>query len=45
MFALPEVSVGVIPGGGGTALLTRRVGWNKAADLIFTCRRVRRGRG
>ena len=40
VFALPEVSVGVIPGGGGTALLTRRVGWNRAADLIFTCRRV-----
>ena len=39
-FALPEVSVGVIPGGGGTQLLTRRVGWSRAADLIFTARRV-----
>lgn len=39
-FALPEVSVGVIPGGGGTQLLTRRIGWSRAADLIFTARRV-----
>ncbi|TDC54340.1 enoyl-CoA hydratase [Jiangella ureilytica] len=36
---LPEVSVGVIPGGGGTQLLTRRLGWSRAADLIFTARR------
>ncbi|MGH3384307.1 MAG: enoyl-CoA hydratase/isomerase family protein [Nocardioidaceae bacterium] len=40
VFGLPEVSVGVIPGGGGTQLLARRVGWNRAADLIFTTRRV-----
>jgi enoyl-CoA hydratase/carnithine racemase len=33
---LPEVSVGVIPGGGGTQLLTRRVGWSRAARMIFT---------
>ena len=33
---LPEVSVGVIPGGGGTQLLTRRVGWGRAARAIFT---------
>lgn len=39
-FALPEVSVGVIPGGGGTQLMTRRVGWARASDLIFTARRV-----
>jgi enoyl-CoA hydratase/carnithine racemase len=37
---LPEVSVGVIPGGGGTQLVSRRVGYSRAADLIFTARRL-----
>ncbi len=37
---LPEVSVGVIPGGGGTQLLTRRVGWERAAELVLTARRL-----
>lgn len=37
---LTEVSVGVIPGGGGTQLLTRRVGWSKAASMIFGARRL-----
>ncbi|AXH95860.1 enoyl-CoA hydratase/isomerase family protein [Ornithinimicrobium avium] len=37
---LPEVGVGVIPGGGGTQLLTRRVGWSRAASMIFTARRL-----
>jgi enoyl-CoA hydratase/carnithine racemase len=40
VFGLPEVGLGLIPGGGGTQLLPRRIGWNRAADLIFTCRQV-----
>jgi enoyl-CoA hydratase/carnithine racemase len=40
VLGLPEVSVGVIPGGGGTQLLARRIGWSRAADLIFTARRI-----
>ncbi|WP_191563705.1 enoyl-CoA hydratase/isomerase family protein [Janibacter melonis] len=40
VFALPEVSVGVIPGAGGTQLLARRVGWSRAADVVFTARRL-----
>jgi enoyl-CoA hydratase/carnithine racemase len=39
-FGLPEVGLGLIPGEGGTQLLPRRVGLNKAADLLLTGRRV-----
>jgi enoyl-CoA hydratase/carnithine racemase len=40
VFGLPEVGLGLIPGGGGTQLLPRRIGLNTAADLIFTGRQV-----
>lgn len=39
-FGLPEVGLGLIPGGGGTQLLSRRVGLGRAADLILTGRHV-----
>jgi enoyl-CoA hydratase/carnithine racemase len=39
-FGLPEVTVGLVPGGGGTQLLSRRSGLTRAADLIYTGRRI-----
>ncbi|HEX5189016.1 MAG TPA: enoyl-CoA hydratase-related protein [Streptosporangiaceae bacterium] len=39
-FGLPETSVGLVPGCGGTQLLARRIGPGRGADLIFTGRRV-----
>lgn len=40
VFGLPETSVGLVPGGGGTQLALRRLGPARASDLIFTARRV-----
>jgi enoyl-CoA hydratase/carnithine racemase len=40
VFGLPETTVGLVPGGGGTQLATRRLGPGRAADLVFTGRRV-----
>jgi enoyl-CoA hydratase/carnithine racemase len=37
---LPEVSLGIVPGGGGTQLVARRAGSAVAADLLFTARQV-----
>jgi enoyl-CoA hydratase/carnithine racemase len=40
VFGLTEVTVGLVPGGGGTQLLARRIGAGRAADLLLTGRKV-----
>lgn len=40
VFGLPEVTVGLVPGGGGTQLALRRLGAGLAADLILTGRHL-----
>jgi enoyl-CoA hydratase/carnithine racemase len=37
---LPETGIGIIPGGGGTQLLPRKVGLGRATELILTGRRL-----
>lgn len=39
-FALPEVGLGIIPGGGGTQRLSRIIGIGRAKEMIFTCEQV-----
>ncbi len=40
VFGLPETTVGLVPGGGGTQLALRRLGAGRAADLVLTGRRL-----
>ncbi len=40
VFGLPETSVGLVPGCGGTQLAARRIGPGRAAELIFTARKL-----
>ena len=40
VFGLPEVSLGVMPGFGGTIRLARLVGWGKAKEMIFSGRKI-----
>lgn len=41
MVGLPEIGLGILPGGGGTQNLTRRVGWIKALEIILTAKKVK----
>jgi enoyl-CoA hydratase/carnithine racemase len=40
VFGLPETGVGIVPGGGGTQLLARRVGVARAKEVILARRRL-----
>lgn len=40
VFALPETGLGILPGWGGTQRLPLLVGYGKAAEMIFTGRRI-----
>tara|TARA_Y100001968_G_scaffold318940_1_gene349839 strand:+ start:645 stop:1382 length:738 start_codon:yes stop_codon:yes gene_type:complete len=40
-YALPETSLGIIPGAGGTQLLPRLIGLSKAKYMIFSSKRIK----
>lgn len=37
---VPEVTLGLLPGNGGTQRLPRQIGWNRALDMMITGRRL-----
>lgn len=39
-FGLPEILLGILPGGGGTQRMTQTIGMTRAKDLIYTGRTV-----
>jgi len=41
VFGLPEISLGLIPGFGGTQRLARLVGNNRAKEMVFTGKNIR----
>ena len=41
LFGLPEINLGLIPGFGGTQRLARRIGINRAKELIFTGKNIK----
>jgi enoyl-CoA hydratase/carnithine racemase len=43
ILGLPEVTIGLVPGGGGTQLAIRRLGVGRAADVVLTGRRILAG--
>jgi enoyl-CoA hydratase/carnithine racemase len=40
VFGLPETRVGIVPGGGGTQLLARKVGTSRAKEVVLAGRRL-----
>lgn len=40
VFGAPEINLGIIPGGGGTQRLAKRVGATRAAELILTGKKI-----